>query len=71
MLAIKTRFQNCPDAEIELERDYLDTMRTIRSLAEQDSQNAAPNVPAPLEQYEDVLAGGPGSRPPGRRGQRQ
>lgn len=54
MMAIKTRFQNCTDAEIESERDYLDTMRTIRSLAEQDSAvlnvNAArQEVPAPVD----------------------
>lgn len=56
----------CSEAEIDRERDYLDTMRTIRGLAEADAAAGAavePNVVAPLEQYEDVLAGGPGSRP--------
>lgn len=40
MMATKLRFQTCSEAEIEAERDYLDTMRTIRGLAEEDNQNA-------------------------------
>ena len=41
-------------------------MRTIRGMAEADGQGSEPPVMAPVEQYEDVLAGGPGSRPPSR-----
>ena len=34
MIGIKQRFMTCSEAELERERDYLDTMRTIRTLAE-------------------------------------